>query len=156
MRASRNSFINKVANRYVQNEVMCLVLKQLTDQGETLAWNTRQVKFTFNKCKYHLTPSTCLFSRTPNFVVGGGPSSLPNSGVFKSSQSMLEDELMLFRLIDLQHQQTPTSASTGNAPMPPSPSASNFTAVFREPLNATSILNFGSVQYSLESDKKLH
>jgi hypothetical protein len=41
-----------------------------------------------------------MFSRTPSYLMGGGPPSLSNSG-FKSSQSMIEDELMLFRLIDL-------------------------------------------------------
>jgi len=88
-------------------------------------------------------------------LIGGGPSSLPNAG-FKSSQAVVEEELMLFRLIDLQQQPTSTvtsattaagsgsaSAATGNAVISPSPSASNFTAVFREPLTATSILNFG-------------
>ena len=104
--------------------------------------------------------------RATNFMFGGGPSSLPSSGsVFKSSQSMIEDELMLFRLIDLQ-QQTPTSSSstaptsTGNGSLStvtgisPSPSAANFTAVFREPLTASSILNFGW-EWSM-SDCKYH
>jgi hypothetical protein len=71
---------------------------------------------------------------------GGGPSSLPNSGL-KSSQSMIEDELMLFRLIDLQqptNSGTGTGQQTGNAM-----TTSSFTAVFREPASASTVLNFG-------------
>jgi hypothetical protein len=69
---------------------------------------------------------------------GGGPSSLPNSGL-KSSQSMIEDELMLFRLIDLQQPtNSGTGQQTGNAM-----TTSSFTAVFREPASASTVLNFG-------------
>ena len=77
--------------------------------------------------------------------MSGGPSSLPNCGL-KTSQSMIEDELMLFRLIDLQQ---PTNSGSGNPatssgnPATPTMTASSFTAVFREPASASTVLNFG-------------
>ena len=103
-----------------------------------------------NKICYSNNSLLNLCFRTPNFLMGG-PSSLPNSGA-KNSQSTLEEELMLFRLIDIQQQQpmsnvamSPTNAMSPscNVAMSPSSSAPSFTAVFREPTSHATVLNFG-------------